>query len=392
MTVQTLTLSNFRNIGEMVFSPCDGVNIIYGDNAQGKTNLIEALWLFTGAKSFRGAKDAEMMTFGSERSSLGLSFTAEGRGQTAEIRFLGDAGKRRKEVLLNDVPKTSVNALASKFCAVVFSPAHLAIVSDGPSERRRFMDIAITQVRPLYDRLMSDYQKALAQRGALLRELAYHSQLMDTVALWDERLARTGASIMRLRMKYIKRLDTEAAEIYRGIAGDKEHLHTVYRPSIPLKDPDCADPRVLYEEILTCLRENLKEDIRTGVTNYGIHRDDLELTIDGMAVKLYGSQGQRRSAVLSLKLAESNLLKEVQGENPIILLDDVMSELDSARQEYILNHVKDRQVFITCCDSSVCGCLRRGKTFYISQGEIAEDAEEQPPACPLPSPDLAAGP
>lgn len=385
MTVTTLTLHNFRNIGEMVFNPCNGVNIIYGDNAQGKTNLIEALWLFTGAKSFRGAKDAEMIAFGQQHTTLSLSFSAASRDQTAAIKLNTGHGKK-KEVLLNDVPKDSVSAFAGKFCAVVFSPAHLAIVSEGPGERRRFIDTAITQVRPVYDRLMDDYQKALAQRNALLRDIPYHSELLDTVELWDERLAKTGASIMRLRMKYIKRLNEEAAAIYAGIAGDKEKLKVAYQPNITLKDPDCADPRVLHDEILFALRTDLKEDIKAGFTTRGIHRDEMDITIDGMPVKLYGSQGQRRSAVLSLKLAESNLLKEVQGENPVILLDDVMSELDAARQEYILNHVKDRQVFITCCDSAVCGCLERGKTFYISNGTIVEGDEDEAIACPIPTP------
>lgn len=383
MTVTTLSLSRFRNIGDMVFSPCNGVNIIYGDNAQGKTNLIEALWLFTGAKSFRGAKDAELVAFESQRACLSLSFAADDREQTAEITLTTGAGKK-KEVKLNGVQKDSVAALMGRFCAVVFSPAHLAIVSEGPGERRRFLDTAITQVRPVYDRLLSEYQKALTQRNALLRDLPYHSELADTVELWDERLAKTGASIMRLRIKYCKRLSAEASAIYAGIAGDKECLRTIYQPSIAPKDPDCTDPHVLYGEIRDALREGLSEDIKTGFTTKGIHRDDLDITIDGMPVRLYGSQGQRRSAVLSLKLAEGNLLKEVLGENPVILLDDVMSELDSARQEYILNHVKDRQVFITCCDSAVCGCLERGKTFFITNGSIAEGEETADLVCPLP--------
>lgn len=371
MTVTTLSLSGFRNIESMVFSPCNGVNIIYGDNAQGKTNLIEALWLFTGAKSFRGAKDVELVAFGKQRAALQLSFAADERDQTAAITVSNSTGKK-KEVLLNGVQKDSVGALMGRFCAVVFSPAHLAIVSEGPGERRRFLDTAITQVRPMYDRLLNEYQKALTQRNALLRDLPYHSELADTVELWDERLAKTGASIMRLRIKYCKRLSKEASAIYAGIAGEKECLRTVYQPSIAPKDPDCTDPRVLHGEILAALHEGLREDIKTGFTTRGIHRDELEITIDGMPVRLYGSQGQRRSAVLSLKLAEGNLLKEVLGENPVILLDDVMSELDGARQEYILNHVKDRQVFITCCDSAVCGCLERGKTFFITNGAIAE--------------------
>lgn len=384
MTVTTLSLSGFRNIESMVFSPCNGVNIIYGDNAQGKTNLIEALWLFTGAKSFRGAKDVELVGFGKQRAALQLSFAADERDQTAAITVSNSTGKK-KEVLLNGVQKDSVGALMGRFCAVVFSPAHLAIVSEGPGERRRFLDTAITQVRPVYDRLLNEYQKALTQRNALLRDLPYHSELADTVELWDERLAKTGASIMRLRIKYVNRLSKEASAIYAGIAGDKECLRTIYQPSIAPKDPDCTDPRVLHGEILAALHEGLREDIKTGFTTRGIHRDELEITIDGMPVRLYGSQGQRRSAVLSLKLAEGNLLKEVLGENPVILLDDVMSELDGARQEYILNHVKDRQVFITCCDSAVCGCLERGKTFFITNGAIAEGQETADLVCPLPA-------
>lgn len=375
MKVNKLTLSNFRNIEELVFLPCDGVNIINGDNAQGKTNLIEAMWLFTGAKSFRGAKDAEFLTFGGEHTALSLEFTAEGREQTAGIK-LAAAGPKKKEVLLNDVPKSSVTSFAGAFCAVVFSPDHLAIVSDGPGERRRFLDTALTQVRPVYDRLISDYQKALAQRNALLRELPRRAQLADTLCVWDERLARTGASIMRLRMKYIRRLGEEASAVYAGIAQEKERLAVGYQPSVPIKDPCCADLHMLYDALLTALTDTQCEDIKAGFTTRGIHRDELELTIDGMPVRLYGSQGQRRSVVLSLKLAEGNLLKEVRGENPVILFDDVMSELDNARQQYILNNVKDRQVFITCCDSVVCDCLARGRTFSIRGGAITGEGRE----------------
>lgn len=368
MTVNTLTVSGFRNIENMVFSPDKNVNIIYGDNAQGKTNLIEALWLFTGGRSFRGAKENEMIAFGGERASLLLDFDAQERCQTAAIRLYS---AKKKEIALNDVPKDSTSAFAGRFCAVVFSPAHLAIVSEGPSERRRFMDIAVTQVRPMYERLMSEYQKALAQRNALLKDIPYHSELLDTVELWDERLARAGASIMRLRMKYIRRLNAAADEIYAGIAGDKEHLRTAYQPSVSLPQTGGdAEPAALHGAIREALEKDISEDIKAGYTTRGIHRDEIDITIDDTPVKAYGSQGQKRSAVLSLKLAESAILKEVQGENPVILLDDVLSELDAMRQEYILNHVGDRQVFITCCDSSVCGCLQSGRAFHISNGAI----------------------
>ncbi len=374
MTVKKLALSNFRNIENMVFSACNQVNIIYGDNAQGKTNLIEALWLFTGAKSFRGAKDSEMVALGKNAARLSLSFMAEEREQEARLSFYtaengGGRPPKKKELLLNGAARDSVSAMMGRFCAVVFSPSHLAIVSEGPGERRRFLDVAVGQVRPVYERLLAEYQKALAQRNALLKDIPHHPDLLDTVELWDERLAKAGASIMRLRMKYIKRLSEKAREVYAGIAGEKERLFTAYQPSVELPAGDITLEN-LHAALREAMRADIKEDLRAGFTTRGVHRDELELAIDGLAVKTYGSQGQRRSAVLSLKLAECAILEEVQGESPVILLDDVMSELDGARKEYILNHMEGRQVFITCCDSAVFSDLRGGAVFQVAGGRL----------------------
>ncbi len=368
MTVNTLTLHNFRNIGEMVFSPAKNVNIICGDNAQGKTNLIEALWLFTGAKSFRGAKENEFIKLSTPFAALSLAFESEEREQTADIKLYD---LKKKEVLLNGAQKESASALAGRFCAVVFAPSHLGIVTEGPAERRRFIDLAIGQIRPMYIKLLSDYQKALAQRNSLLKDIPYHSELQDTVELWDDRLAKTGASIALLRLRYLKKLGGEAAAIYAGLAGPEELFKLTYQPSIGFPN-EAPTTQELYEVILKALREDLLEDIRAGFTTRGVHRDDIEIEIGELPAKAYGSQGQKRSAVLSLKLAESNILKDSLGENPVILLDDVMSELDAKRQEYILNHVKDKQVFITCCDSCVCAALQDGAVFHIAGGAIRQ--------------------
>ncbi|SDN68056.1 DNA replication/repair protein RecF [Acetanaerobacterium elongatum] len=366
MIVNKVKLTNFRNISEMSFSPAANVNIICGDNAQGKTNLIEALWLFTGAKSFRGAKENEFIRMGSPFAALSLEFTGEERGQTAGLKFYE---QKKKEVLLNGAQKESSAALAGRFCAVVFAPTHLGIVAEGPAERRRFLDLAIGQIRPMYIKLLGDYQKALAQRNSLLKDIPYHSELQDTVELWDDRLAQLGASVMQLRLRYLKKLGEEAKAIYAGLAGEDEPFTLVYQPSVAAQ-AEVPSKQELYEAILKALRESLGEDIRAGYTTRGVHRDDFEVTVGGLSAKAYGSQGQKRSAVLSLKLGESNILKDSLGENPVILLDDVMSELDAKRQEYILNHVKDKQVFITCCDSNVCSALKDGAVFQIEAGRI----------------------
>lgn len=369
MRIDRLSLTGFRNIGEMDLSPCPGVNVIYGDNAQGKTNLMEAIYLFTGAKSFRGAKDREMVGMGAEKTQLHLEFYGEGRPQTAEIALFP-----KKTVHLNEILLDSGTKLAGRFTAVVFSPSHLSLIQDGPQERRRFLDATICQLKPKYIRVLGDYTRVLAQRNSLLKDVAFSSYLLDTLDIWDQHLVRLSAIITRTRYTYLEKLKPLAGEVYRGISREKEEFGLRYLSKACPDVEDLSSPG-LEGAIAEAVRLARREDLRAGSTTVGAHRDDLEITINGMNVRTYGSQGQQRSAVLALKLSECGVIRQLTGEEPVVLLDDVMSELDEGRREYLLNHMGDRQIFITCCDPNYFRRMADGKSFQIQGGSILQVEE-----------------
>lgn len=366
MFVRELTVQGFRNLHPTVWCPGEGVNILYGDNAQGKTNLLEACWLFTGSRSFRGAKDGEMVGFGEEAARLGLAFTAGGREQEAEMTI-----RQRRQVILNGVPLSSAAKLAGVFCGVVFSPAHLSLIKDGPEGRRRFVDAAYCQLKPGYVSALTEFHKALAQRNAFLRQCREEggtSRESDGLLdLWDHTLAAAGARLTVARNHYLERLQPLAAAVYDGLSGGREQLALRWESPVGA-DGSPADIARCWEGALHAARRN---DLGAGFSTVGPHRDDLGIYLDGKAVKVYGSQGQQRSAVLALKLAEASLLEQVTGEPPVAFLDDVMSELDVSRQDYILNHIEGWQVFITCCEPSSALRATAGHIFSIQQGVIS---------------------
>lgn len=365
MQIDRLSWEGFRNLEAGSLAPVTGVNILYGDNAQGKTNLLEAIWLFTGGRSFRGARDSELVRIGGEKAQVSLSFTAADRQQEAEITI-----EKRRSAVLNGVPKSSAAQLAGVFCAVVFSPAHLSLIKDGPEGRRRFLDAAYCQLRPGYLHTLAEYNRALTQRNALLKESRFRRDSADLLEVFDEKLAQLGARVSLARCAYIARLQPVACSIYDGLSGGREQLAISYRFAA---DGMTADRETLVSQLREALQNRRKEELAAGCTLIGPHRDDLEVTIGGLPARSFGSQGQQRSAVLALKLAEASVLREVTGEQPVALLDDVMSELDVSRQDYILNHIHGWQVFITCCEPSAVMRLAGGRTFHIQNGAVATE-------------------
>lgn len=336
--------------------PQDGINIIFGENAQGKTNVLEAIWLFTGGRSFRGAKDAELVAFHQPKATIALDFFSQEREQHADITVLNG----RRSVKLNGVQKKSASQLIGTFCAVIFSPEHLSLVKEGPSGRRNFLDAALCQIKPAYAALLSHYNHTLIQRNALLKDIPRHAELLDTLSVWDERLVRYGTEVVRQRRSYVQALSAPAAEVYAGISGGKESFGLSYL---------CT-----AEDLAAALVGARREDLQSGHTTVGPHRDDLEITVNDLSARSFGSQGQQRSLVLALKLAEADVLQMKTGERPVILLDDVMSELDGGRQDYLLNHLKNRQVFITCCEPDLAGRLKQGARFEVKGGVIRVSA------------------
>ncbi len=374
MFISKLELNNFRNLEDCTIVPSKGVNIVYGKNAQGKTNLLEAFWLFTGGHSFRGNKDIELIKIGNEnkikKASLKAYFTGQEREQKAILNI--ENGKRSS--VINGVEKKTGLALVGKICAVVFSPEHLILVKEGPSKRRNFIDGAICQINPSYTKLLVRYNRIMGQRNALLKECEKNPAFIDSLDIWDENIVKYGMEIIKKRIKYIKKLFPSASEIHRGLSSSKEELKINYFP-IGIKEEFCDDIDKILEFYQSSIKKSRETDLRQKVTNIGPHRDDIDIYINGLYARTYASQGQQRSVVLSLKLGEAEVLEKSIGEAPLILLDDVMSELDSFRQDYILNHLKKRQIFISCCSFESVELLIKGKKFLVDDGIISEDME-----------------
>lgn len=368
MKLSQLALTDYRNINSLLIAPDETVNIICGENAQGKTNLIEAVWLLTGNPSFRGAKASELLRFGSECAKIEAAFVDRQREQKLFVRL----GAKR-EIRLNGVPLKSTNELVGTFYAVVFSPAHLSFVKDGPSNRRRFLDTAISQIKPQYKAYLVRYEKLMEQRNALLKNAAMYRDLAENIAVWDEQIAAIGTILTIYRCDYIERVRRAASKIYEGLSGGREKLtvsyaSTVFENPFVLKTYDKA----WVSQYRQKLSEQFESDCRQGFTETGPHRDDLVLELDGKSARSFGSQGQQRSCVIALKLAEAQVLTAACGESPVMLLDDVMSELDHTRQQYILNSLNGMQVFITCCEPSQLNGLKQGKVFDMKNGCAVE--------------------
>ena len=357
MVIQKIEVNDFRNIKAAEISPCDGINIIYGQNAQGKTNLLEAIWCFTGAKSFRGSKDRELVNLESQKAKIRMEFFDNQRQQECVIEI-----DKVRKATLNGVQYRSASELAGKINAVVFSPLDINIIKDGPQHRRKFLDLSIGQLYPKYIELLRRYQRVLDQRNRILKDIKYNPMLGDFLSDFENELCDVGFEIVEYRKRHIDTLKRYISIIFDGISDGKEEISIKY-------DTTVGDTK---EQMLANLNAARSEDMYSLSTSVGPHRDDLIIEINGLNARTFGSQGQKRSAAISLKLAESAVIKEITGKSPIALLDDVMSELDLSRQNYILNHIKDWQVFITCCDPNNIKGLESGKVFLVENGTVSE--------------------
>ena len=365
MIVKALEFSNYRNLSDNKILPSERVNVIYGFNAQGKTNLLEAIWLFSGGHSFRGAKENELIKFGENFAKLYMEFFSGERDQKAELILRNS----KKEVTINSVKKSSSAYLSQHFSAVVFSPEHLTLIKNGPVLRRKFMDGSICQQDLRYAVRLSKYNQTLQQRNALLKEISKHKELKDTLEIWDDVLIDSGAEIIKKRLEFLESLKSHAKELHFGISSGKEELDIEYSSSIFKEKGEYS-----ADDIRELLRKEFKrvkrEDIFSGVTNAGPHRDDLDFYINSKSARRFGSQGQQRSIVLSLKLSEARIMSEAFSESPVVLLDDVMSELDVTRQEFLLKNTEKCQVFITCCEPLENEILKDVKLFKVEGGKI----------------------
>lgn len=357
-------IKNYRNIQDISFTPDEGINVIYGENGHGKTNIIESIWLFTGCNSFRTRKNVELVKENEKESELNMDFFAFNREQEVTLKIADT-----KEVHINGIKKNSHRQLLGEFQAVVFSPSVLSVIKDGPGEKRKFIDIAISLLKPNYAATLSKYNKAVIQRNALLKKINEGTAKEDFLFAFDEEVARLGGKIIEYRMDYIEKLKAHSKEIYKGISNGREEFDLIYLNSIKDKGSNAADfAQLIYEK----LGKTKQNDIFRCATGTGPHKDDLEITLSGKSARAYGSQGQQRSCALSLKIAEGFIIRELSGEQPVALLDDVMSELDGKRQTDLLRYLDGWQVFVTCCDKAHISKINHAKAFHVVDGTIKE--------------------
>ena len=366
MRVDRLLLRGFRNYAEAAAEFSSGINVISGENAQGKTNLLEAVWLLTGGRSFRTRFDKEMIGFDRDFAEIEAEVFAADRPQSVRILLRRGLGK---QIWCNGVKKTG-GELGETLNAVLFCPDDLNLIKEGASARRRLMDLAISQLRPGYAQLLSDYHRVYENKTRLLRDYRDNPAMLDTFDAFSDGLARLSARIIRYRAAYARRLAEAAAPIHREFtAGAEETLAVRYTTVSTVTDP-AASEQTLYRQILEHQAAHKAAELSAGACLTGAHKDDLEIAINGQSARAYASQGQTRTAALSLKLAEREIFLAETGEYPVLLLDDVLSELDARRQEFVLNRIGGGQTLITCCEDEKIAGRTGGRVLFVERGTI----------------------
>jgi len=359
MIIKSIELNNFRNYENLEIHFDNGTNILYGDNAQGKTNILEAAFLSGTTKSHKGSKDKEMIRFDCEESHIRTVVEKNEKEYQIDMHL---KSRGSKGVAVNKIPIKKASELFGILNIVFFSPEDLNIIKNGPSERRRFIDSELCQLDKLYLSDLTKYNKILNQRNKLLKDIYYRPDLMETLSVWDEQLLETGKRIIKRRKIFIEELNDIIGTIHSNISGGKEHLILKYEPNI--------DDIFFADELLKAKQKDLK----LCQTTVGPHRDDMLFSVNEIDIRKYGSQGQQRTSALSLKLAEIEIVKKSIHNTPVLLLDDVLSELDSNRQNYLLNSISDIQTIITCTglEEFVRNRFHINKVFQVINGEVFE--------------------
>ncbi len=363
MRVKTLSLNQFRNYDQAIITPGEGVTVFVGPNAQGKTNVLEALHLCCLGRSHRTSRDEELIRWGADAARVHI--TTEQQDGTHEVSILlSKAQKKKKQVRIGSRPAERIGELLGHVCGVLFSPEDLQIVKSGPAERRRFIDMQLSQLRPSYFYALQRAQRALIQRNALLKEIAKNPAYLPTLDAWDEQLCTAGGEIARNRRQAIQVLSQAAARTHATLTGGRETLELRYISQV-------AEAENPEETLRARLRAARGEDLRRMTTTVGVHRDDIGIAINGKDARTFASQGQQRSAVLALKLAQLDLFWQERGEAPILMLDDVMSELDPGRRRQLLERLDRVQTFVTCTDLSDLGGARHSAVYHVENGRLS---------------------
>ncbi len=367
MRIDTLHLEDFRNyrLFDAAFHP--SVNVIYGENAQGKTNLLEAMAYLSGV-SARARYDRELIRFDTSRARL--KATVSGRGRQFDLEAILQQGQRR-QLSSNGVKLKAMAELGQVLNTVLFRPEDLYLIREGAATRRRFLDECICQLRPRYAAALTEYKRLHEHKTRILRDSIEKPSLLDTLDAFSYGMARAGAVVIHYRAHFIRRLEETAPAIHQDFSGDREALSLDYETVSTVTDPK-APPRVLFDQLLSHQASHRQAEIASRTCLSGPHKDDLLVDIDGRAAKTYSSQGQTRTAALSVKLAAREIFFQETGEYPVLLLDDVLSELDSRRQAFVLNRIRGGQVFITCCEEEKLAGVEKGAAFHIHGGGLLQ--------------------
>ena len=365
MNLQKLTLRSFRNYEEVRLECDPGVNLIVGDNAQGKTNLLEAISYLGSGRSFRAQKTAEMIRFGADFAEIDGKIFSQERDQ--EIRWVLFQGSRPRQLWRNGAKKKAAADIAGVLPTVLFCPEDLMILKMGSAQRRKFGDSALCQLRPNYDAALTEYHRILDQKSRILKDHFENPSVLEILPEYNTRLCQVGALLISYRARFYDSLGKAAAIYHSQFSGGAEDFQLQYKTVSTVSDPFATIPE-LTEKLLDHLQRHYRAELETGQCLTGPHKDDFSVSLSGIDLKAYGSQGQTRTAAISLKLAQRELMGREWGEEPVLLLDDVLSELDPGRQDFVLNQIVSGQVFITCCEPG--RFTKLGKTIEIKKGTV----------------------
>lgn len=355
MYIEEIKLNNFRNYNNQEIKLKNGINLFYGNNAQGKTNIIESVFLCSMGKSFRARRDKELINFNNNDASVEIKYLKKDRD--GKIKYI--IGEN-KNIFINNVQIKKMSEILGNINIVLFSPEDINIIKDGPSNRRKFLNMMISQLRPNYIYTYNLYLKTLEQKNNYLKNINIENKNDDLLDIYDEKLAEYGIVINKYRDEFINKIKEKIKEIHKKVTNEKEEIKIKYIS-------DCFEK----EKFFKSLKENRNQDILKGHTSVGIQRDDIYFFINSKKIDVYGSQGQQRTSILSLKLAELEIIKEEIGENPILLLDDFMSELDSERRLNLLKNIEDTQIIITCTDDIKIENVNINK-YKVEEGKVIQ--------------------
>lgn len=360
MQISEVSLQGFRNLEKLNIRPSTGINVFYGKNAQGKTNFLESLYFCATGRSMRTKYDWQMIGFEEDESHIRLLVNKKNRNERIDVHLKRDT---KKGIARNGVPIKKLGDLYGTLYTVVFSPEDLSLIKDGPGERRRFMDMELCQLSRIYYYDLQQYYRILKQRNNLLKEIQKKPSLQESLFVWDQQLTEYGERVMAARRDFLQRLDIIAAEKLNALTGGLDQLKITYKSSCELG------------QMAERLERNLQRDIYLGSTNLGPHKDDIIFSIDGKEVKSFGSQGQQRTTALAARLAEIDLIQEETGEDPVLLLDDVLSELDEKRQKYLMESIDGLQAFLTCTgiEDAIKKYISKDNLFYVENGRISPE-------------------